>query len=70
MKVALLGTLSPRSVLEAIPDEQSNASSTLGNRTVAYKHGWPFLHLVRTEAIVDRTCVNRRYVADRLPSKF
>lgn len=54
--------------LVAIPGERSSASGTTGNRRIAYKHGWPFQHLVRAEAIVNRTYVNGEYVDDRLPS--
>ena len=56
--------------LVAIPGKRSNALETAGSENVAYMHGWPFLHLVRTEAIVNWTRVNGEYVADRLPSQL
>ena len=56
--------------LVAIPGKRSNALETAGSENVAYMHGWPFLHLVRTEAIVNKTRVNGEYVADRLPSQL
>ena len=56
--------------LVAIPGKQSDALGTSGNSRVAYKHGWPFLHLVRTEAIVDGTYVNGKFVADLMPTQF
>ena len=57
-------------ILVAIPGQVSGGWGTTGSSAKDYQHGWPFVHLIRTEAIVDGTWVNKVFVPGQIPSRL
>ena len=57
-------------ILVAIPGQVSGGWGTTGSSAKDYQHGWPFVHLIRTEALSVGNLVKGRFVRGQIPSRL
>ena len=55
-------------ILVAVPGESTGGWGTTGSSREAFVHGWPFVHLDRTQATVSGSWVNKKFFPGRMPA--